>query len=140
MSSIKKNTIKENNVDNVWNNIRATQGECFVYQMTTMKQPCGTYDRIYPLSKAYIETLVRSGISFEEIKKNLISKADIYRILILTNKRTEFYDNPTEQLQDILDNFIKFVIGLTILKAIPPGNEFGIVICRENIGQMDKIY
>lgn len=140
MSSSKKNTNNEDNVEKVWNNIRATQGECFVYQMTTMKQPCGTYDRIYPLSKGYIESLVRSGMSMEDIKKDLISKADVYRILILTKKRTDFYDNPTEQLQSVLDNFIQFVIGLTILKAIPSGNEFGIVICRETIGQMDKIY
>ena len=86
MSLPNKHSIE--NVETVWNNIRAKQGDCFVYQMTTIKQPCGTYDRIYPLAKGYIESLFRSGSTTDYIKQDFINKADYARLLISSRPKT----------------------------------------------------
>jgi hypothetical protein len=132
--------LKNTNVERVWNEIRATQGECFVYQMTTIKQKCGTYDKHFAPCKAYITEAIRNGTSIESIKNEFILKANVYRLLISTKVRKTFYENPTPEHLLILDGFIYAVIGLTILKAFPSANEFGIMICNEKIGQIDKIY
>jgi len=132
--------LKNTNVERVWNEIRATQGECFVYQMTTIKQKCGTYDKHFTPCKAHITDSIRNGTSVEDIKTEFILKANIYRLLISTKVRKTFYENPTQEHILILDGFIYAVIGLTILKAFPSANEFGIMICNKKIGQIDKIY
>jgi hypothetical protein len=132
--------LKNTNVERVWDEIRATQGECFVYQMTTIKQKCGTYDKHFTPCKAHITDSIRNGSSVEDIKTEFILKANIYRLLISTKVRKTFYENPTQEHILILDGFIYAVIGLTILKAFPSANEFGIMICNKKIGQIDKIY